>query len=71
MVDHQLPPESFLKLAEVCRRVSLGRSMIYQMVRDGRFPRPYKLSCAASRWSEREISAWIDEVKGEGGSARS
>lgn len=37
--------------------------MIYEMVKDGRFLKPYKLSPFASRWSEREIVAWIADVK--------
>jgi prophage regulatory protein len=56
-------PERLIKLAEVSRRVGLGKSMIYEMIRAGRFPAQYKISPFASRWSEREITAWIDEVK--------
>jgi prophage regulatory protein len=56
-------PERFLKLTEVCRRVGLGKSMIYDLAKQGRFPRPYKLSSCASRWSELEVVAWIDDVK--------
>src|SRR3546814_10047145 len=55
MADALEQPERFVKLPEVCRRVGLGKSMIYEMIREGRFPAPYKLSPFASRWSEREI----------------
>jgi hypothetical protein len=43
--------------------VGLGKSMIYRLIQEGKFPAPYKLSPFASRWSDREIVAWIDEVK--------
>lgn len=56
-------PERFLKLDEVKRRVGLGKSMIYRLIQEGKFPAPYKLSPLASRWSEREIVIWIDDVK--------
>lgn len=56
-------PERLLKLPEVSRRVGLGKSMIYRMISQGRFPAPYKLSPFASRWSEQEILAWIADVK--------
>lgn len=56
-------PDRFIKLDEVKRRVGLGKSMIYSLIQDGKFPAPYKLSPFASRWSDREIVAWIDEVK--------
>ena len=55
--------ERLVKLDEVCRRVGLGKSMIYQMIKEGRFPPPYKISPFASRWSEQELVAWIAEVK--------
>lgn len=56
-------PERFLKLDEVKRRAGLGKSMIYRLIKEGQFPAPYKLSPAASRWSEHELVAWIDDVK--------
>jgi len=56
-------PERFLKLDEVKRRAGLGKSMIYRLIKEGKFPAPYKLSAAAARWSERELVAWIDDVK--------
>jgi len=56
-------PERFVRLDEVKRRVGLGKSMIYQLIKEDRFPAPYKLSSAAARWSDREITTWIDDVK--------
>lgn len=57
------PPDRFVKLDEVKRRVGLGKSMIYRLIQEGKFPAPYKLSPLASRWSDREIVAWIEDVK--------
>lgn len=56
-------PERFLKLDEVKRRVGLGKSMIYRLIQEGTFPAPYKISPFASRWSDREVAGWIDNVK--------
>lgn len=61
--DEEDNADRFVRLDEVKRRVGLGKSMIYQLVKDGKFPAPYKLSPAAARWSNREITAWIDDVK--------
>ncbi|MES2450736.1 MAG: AlpA family phage regulatory protein [Pseudomonadota bacterium] len=55
-------PERLLRLAEVRHRVGLGKTMIYAMIGDGRFPKPYKITAAAARWSEREVEAWIEGV---------
>ena len=57
------PPDRFVKLDEVKGWVGLGKSMIYRLIQEGKFPAPYKLSPLASRWSDREIAAWIEDVK--------
>ncbi len=49
----------FLRLREVCGRVSLGRDSIYRLARAGQFPKPIKLSDRASAWLESEIDGWI------------
>ncbi len=54
------PPERLLRLAEVRHRVGLGKTMIYAMIGEGRFPKPYKITAAAARWNEREVDAWIE-----------
>ena len=64
-----LAPQRLLRLAEVCQRVGLGKTMIYAMVGDGRFPRPYKITPAAVRWSEREVEDWLLRVTTGGGDA--
>lgn len=55
--------ERLVRLPEVCRRVGLGKSMIYELIKQGRFPAPYKISPFASRWSDLEVSDWIADVK--------
>jgi len=55
--------DRLIRLDEVKRRVGLGKTMIYRLIQQQRFPAPYKISKFASRWSEREIVAWIDAVK--------
>lgn len=56
-------PERLIRLDEVKRRVGLGKSMIYELIKAGKFPAPHKISPFAARWSDQEISAWIDDVK--------
>lgn len=55
--------DRLIKIDEVKRRVGLGKTMVYRLIREDRFPAPYKLSPFAARWSEREIVAWINDVK--------
>jgi prophage regulatory protein len=63
MAEASERPERLIKLDEVCRRVGLGKSMIYEMIKEDRFPPPYKISPFASRWSENEVVGWIADVK--------
>lgn len=37
--------------------------MVYDLIKRGEFPAPYKIASCTSRWSELELLAWIDQVK--------
>ncbi|WP_233872555.1 helix-turn-helix transcriptional regulator [Paraburkholderia adhaesiva] len=52
--------DRLLRVTEVTAKVALQQSTLFEMVKDGRFPAPIRLSSRASRWSEAEIDAWID-----------
>ncbi|WP_340314956.1 DUF2274 domain-containing protein [Rhizorhabdus argentea] len=56
-------PERMIQLREVMQLIGLGKTMIYRMIQENRFPPPYKLSPGASRWSEAEVLAWIENLK--------
>lgn len=57
--------DRLLRLPEVRKRVGLGKTMIYELIAEGRFPRPYKITPSAARWSEREIERWINKMKND------
>lgn len=63
MTEINTQPDRLLRLKEVSRRVGLGKTMIYNLIGQGRFPAPYKLTPAAARWSEQEVISWIGLVK--------
>ncbi len=48
-----------LRLPQVCDLTGLGRSMIYQMEADKRFPERVKIGTRAVGWLEREVHAWL------------
>jgi len=56
-------PDRLLRIGDVKNLVGLGKSKIYALVAEGAFPKPYKLSPKAARWSEREVTAWIDRAR--------
>lgn len=52
--------ERLLRRPEVENRTGLSRSTIYELVKEGRFPRPVKLGKRAVAWRESDIAAWIE-----------
>lgn len=50
---------SLIRLPAVKERTGLSRSRIYELLSEGRFPKPVKLSTRLNAWPENEISAWI------------
>jgi prophage regulatory protein len=47
------------RIAEVCRRTGTPRSSLYLMIKQGRFPKPFKLSERSIGWTSQEIDDWI------------
>lgn len=53
-----------IRLSEVMHRVGLGRSAIYQRMKEGTFPKSRSLGSRCSVWIEAEVDDWIEAVKG-------
>jgi predicted DNA-binding transcriptional regulator AlpA len=69
--QHQLPheirqlqiiqaDERLLPLPVVESKTGFKSSFIYQLIKDGKFPKPVKIG-NASRWRQSEVQAWIAE----------
>jgi prophage regulatory protein len=54
-------PLAFLRLPDVIARTGLRRDSIYRLAREGRFPKPARLSTFASGWVQSEVDDWIRE----------
>lgn len=48
----------FIRLAEVIRRTGLPRASIYELMAEGRFPKPVPLAERSVGWIEAEIVSW-------------
>lgn len=48
-----------IKISQVTQLTALSTSSIYRFIREGRFPKPIKLSERASAWRLEDIEAWI------------
>jgi prophage regulatory protein len=49
--------------AELRRRVPYSAMHIWRLEQDGRFPRRIRVGANRVGWSEKEITAWIEERK--------
>jgi prophage regulatory protein len=55
-------PESFLqilRLPQVCKVTGLGRSMIYQLEAQQKFPHRVRIGVRAVGWVESEVQSWL------------
>ena len=52
-----------LRLPEVMRRTGYKKASIYNMVRNGEFPKSVKIGPRAVAWDSNEVEAWIEAKK--------
>jgi len=48
-----------LRLPQVCKVTGLGRSMIYQLEAEQRFPHRVRIGLRAVGWVESEVQHWL------------
>lgn len=49
-----------IRIDELCERLQLSRSWIYQQIALNKFPRPISLGTRAVGWIESEINEWLE-----------
>lgn len=54
--------DALIGFHDVAALTGLGRSYLYEMIREGTFPAPIKIG-SASRWSLGEVAAWIESKR--------
>ncbi len=55
-----------LRVAAVAEKVSVHEQTIWLWVREGRFPKPFKVGPGVTVWDEAEIDQWLQARKQEG-----
>jgi prophage regulatory protein len=73
--DMELPETGFLRLPQIIgdkkavppipALIPISRSTFLAAVRDGRIPKPVKLSRRCSAWRVRDILNWIEKMSPE------
>jgi len=49
-----------LRMPEVIGKVGLKKSSIYQLIKEGAFPKPIRLTSSAVGWYKHELDEWLD-----------
>lgn len=60
--EQEEKPVNLLRFSEVSKQTALGRTTIYDLIKLGKFPAPVKAANNASRWIDREIVRWIEQL---------
>lgn len=53
--------EYILRLPDVKKRTGLSKTVIYDLINKGQFPKQLKLGQRAVGWKNSAIQAWIDQ----------
>jgi prophage regulatory protein len=61
----------YIRFKELRTLIPLGRTTIWRMMREGRFPQSRRIGKMATAWLESEVEEWIQERAREGGRAES
>jgi prophage regulatory protein len=54
----------FIRFKELRQRIPLGRTTIWRMMREGRFPQSRRIGKMAAAWLESEVEDWMKENAG-------
>ncbi|WP_321311953.1 AlpA family phage regulatory protein [Halarcobacter sp.] len=49
----------FIRIPDVIKKTGLAKSTIWLWVKEGKFPKPIKLSPRVTVWEEEKIELWI------------
>jgi prophage regulatory protein len=56
----QTQASTFLRMAVVIRMTGLGRSTIYRLIAESKFPRPVRLAKRAVAWRRADLDRWSE-----------
>ena len=69
-MSHQLPETGYIRLSRLVgnpkakppidRLLDVGKSTIWEWVKNGHFPKPVKLGPRTTAWRVEDVRAWMD-----------
>lgn len=61
-----LPSEGFIRLPQVLQMFGCGKSKIWDLVKQGKFPAPKKLGSKLTVWDIQELREFQKEISARG-----
>jgi prophage regulatory protein len=56
-----VPCERLLRLRDVLGIVGMSRAHVYNLIKQGLFPRPVALGSNCARWVQSEVQTWVGD----------
>lgn len=50
-----------IRIPEVLNKTGMGRTMLYELIKRGEFPKQYYITERIVAWQESEVDQWIDD----------
>lgn len=51
--------KKYLRITQVIQKIGVGKSTIWLLSKEGKFPKPIKISTKVTVWEEEKIDEWI------------
>ena len=67
-IEQQTKPMRLMSLKEVTARTTLSKTSVYELMKDGRFPKQVRLGNRSVAWVESEVEEFISEAINSRGS---
>lgn len=64
-----LPATGYVRLALLLQLIPFSRATVWRKVKDGKFPKPIKLSEHVTAWRVEDVRAWMDGIDQAGKAA--
>jgi prophage regulatory protein len=60
---NDLPATGYVRESQIIPHiVPVGHATLWRMVKDQRFPKPYKISSRITAWRAEDVRAWLQAV---------
>lgn len=63
--ENLLPEIGFIRINEVLKIFPIGKSTLWQRIKDGSFPKPVKLSVRTTAWKVEDIRDLIGKYQSQ------